>query len=223
MLTHPQKGLVIPMSLVARSPQVVPNTVCQLLVKGMAVQPQQAETAQRAVAQASAESDEEDDEEEDVTGKPPLCIPIAVSLAHSPLTPCAEEESIAYVTSEIKSFLSSLLTQHFLSPAQHKLLLQLLEQNATLLFAAYSVALSAADSEYMAEICKDLGTSLQTQQGREACEAQDEVLQVRCRCLVLVLVGAWELRCMYWGSAAILLSRASTKFHAHPNNISRAS
>ena len=49
---------------------------------------------------------------------------------------------------------------------------------STLLFAAYSVAISANDSEYLAEICKDLAQSLLTEQGRTACEAQDEVLQV---------------------------------------------
>jgi hypothetical protein len=40
------------------------------------------------------------------------------------------------------------------------------------------VAISANDSEYLAEICKDLAQSLVTEQGRSACEAQDEVLQV---------------------------------------------
>jgi hypothetical protein len=47
-----------------------------------------------------------------------------------------------------------------------------------LLFAAYSVAISANDSEYFAEICKDIANSLETDQGRIACEAQDEVLQI---------------------------------------------
>jgi hypothetical protein len=47
-----------------------------------------------------------------------------------------------------------------------------------LLFAAYSVAVSASDSEYFAEICRDLAQSLQSESGRAACEAQDEVLQV---------------------------------------------
>ena len=50
--------------------------------------------------------------------------------------------------------------------------------HSTLLFAAYSVAISANDSEYLAEICKDLAQSLTSEQGRSACEAQDEVLQV---------------------------------------------
>lgn len=40
------------------------------------------------------------------------------------------------------------------------------------------MAVSANDSEYFAEICKDLADSMSTAQGRLACEAQDEVLQV---------------------------------------------
>ena len=43
---------------------------------------------------------------------------------------------------------------------------------STLLFAAYSVAVSANDSEYLAEICKDLAISMATEQGKLACEAQ---------------------------------------------------
>jgi hypothetical protein len=45
----------------------------------------------------------------------------------------------------------------------------------TLLYAAYSVAVSASDAEYFAEICRDLAQSLQSEAGRTACEAQDEV------------------------------------------------
>ena len=46
---------------------------------------------------------------------------------------------------------------------------------STLLYAAYSVAVSASDAEYFAEICRDLAQSLQSEAGRTACEAQDEV------------------------------------------------
>lgn len=49
---------------------------------------------------------------------------------------------------------------------------------SALLFAAYSVAVSANDLEYLTEICKDIASSLQSEAGRTACEAQDEVLQV---------------------------------------------
>jgi hypothetical protein len=40
------------------------------------------------------------------------------------------------------------------------------------------VAVSANDSEYLAEICKDIAVTLTTREGRLACEAQDEVLQI---------------------------------------------
>lgn len=53
------------------------------------------------------------------------------------------------------------------------------EKISTLLYAAYSVAVSASDAEYFAEICRDLAQSLQSEAGRTACEAQDEV-----RCMI---------------------------------------
>lgn len=37
------------------------------------------------------------------------------------------------------------------------------------------MAVSASDAEYFAEICRDLAQSLQSEAGRTACEAQDEV------------------------------------------------
>jgi hypothetical protein len=44
-------------------------------------------------------------------------------------------------------------------------------------FAAYSVAKSAGDSQYLAEVCKDIAQSMMTSAGQSACEAQDDVLQ----------------------------------------------
>jgi hypothetical protein len=50
------------------------------------------------------------------------------------------------------------------------------------------VAVSASDAEYFAEICRDLAQSLQSEAGRTACEAQDEVSnKVVCVCLGLCL------------------------------------
>jgi hypothetical protein len=73
---------------------------------------------------------------------------------------------------------------------------------STLLYAAYSVAVSASDAEYFAEICRDLAQSLQSEAGRTACEAQDEVsndavcayvcLSVNCG-----YVASW---CCWWAS-----------------------
>lgn len=50
--------------------------------------------------------------------------------------------------------------------------------DSNLLFAAYSVAVSANDARYLANICKDIAQSLESESGQLACEAQDEVLQI---------------------------------------------
>ena len=46
-----------------------------------------------------------------------------------------------------------------------------------MVLAAYSVAKSAGDSQYLANICKDIAQSMMTAAGQSACAAQDEVLQ----------------------------------------------
>jgi hypothetical protein len=89
-----------------------------------------------------------------------------------------EDDSVEYVSQEIARFLSALKNQQFLTNSQFRRLSKLLLENSNLLFAAYSVAISANDSEYFAEICKDVANSLETEQGQNACEAQDEVLQI---------------------------------------------
>ena len=48
---------------------------------------------------------------------------------------------------------------------------------SSLVLAAYSVAKSAGDSQYLANICKDIAQSMMTAAGQSACAAQDEVLQ----------------------------------------------
>ena len=57
---------------------------------------------------------------------------------------------------------------------------------SSLLVAAYSVAISAGDSEYLADIFRDIADSLSTAAGRAVCEAQEEVLQI---CDQLYLAG----------------------------------
>ena len=48
---------------------------------------------------------------------------------------------------------------------------------SALVLAAYSVAKSAGDSQYLANICKDVAQSMMTSAGQSACAAQEEVLQ----------------------------------------------
>jgi len=90
----------------------------------------------------------------------------------------AEEDPASRAKHEILRFIAGLRARHILSAPQARLLEDLLLESSTLLFAAYTVALSAKDSEYLAEICSDIAGSLETDAGRLAVEAQDEVCQV---------------------------------------------
>ena len=90
----------------------------------------------------------------------------------------ADDQQTEYAMSEIIRFIAGLRIRQILSKHEAQSLEDLLFENGTLLYAAYSVAVSASDAEYLAEICRDLAQSLQTEAGRTACEAQDEVLQV---------------------------------------------
>ena len=90
----------------------------------------------------------------------------------------ADDEQTEYAMSEIIRFIAGLRIRQILNKHEAQSLEDLLFENGTLLYAAYSVAVSASDAEYLAEICRDLAQSLQTEAGRTACEAQDEVLQV---------------------------------------------
>lgn len=47
-----------------------------------------------------------------------------------------------------------------------------------LLHAAFSVAESAKDADYLAEICKDIGQSVQTEDGQTALGAQEDLLYI---------------------------------------------
>jgi hypothetical protein len=90
----------------------------------------------------------------------------------------AEEDPASRAKHEILRFIAGLRARHILSAPQAHLLEDFLLDSSTLLFAAYTVALSAKDSEYLSEILCDIAGSLETDEGRLAVEAQDEVCQV---------------------------------------------
>ena len=152
---------MIPISLVSRSPSVIPKSICTILVANSNDKsnlppppPVSSKSAITNITKNDNNNDVEDSNE------------------------ISEDDPSAIVTKEIIEFVEALLSRGYLTPTHSYLLKKLLSSNSTLLFAAYSVAISANDSEYFAEICKDMALSLQSEQGRMACEAQDEVLQV---------------------------------------------
>ena len=80
---------------------------------------------------------------------------------------------------QILRFIAGLRTRDVIDDQETRALEKILfDESSNILFAAYSVALSADDASYFAEICKDLASSLLTDGGRLACEAQDEVFQI---------------------------------------------
>eukprot|EP01033_Poteriospumella_lacustris_P012103 gene12103-8652_t len=159
-----EKGLVIPISLVCRSPQIIPNTTCKILV-AKSTDANESASAPTVSGSASSRSaviaDAEDIVDEDSSSDDE-----------------DDEAAAQSVVDEISQFLDNLRRKNVLNSAHHALLRRLLKERSALLFAAYSVAVSAGDPEYLTEICKDIANSLQTDEGRTACEAQDEVLQV---------------------------------------------
>ena len=174
-----QNGLVVPLSLAIKNPEVVPKTMLTLLVNKednslpppphyTSLPPRPPSAGQQ---QGSYDDDDDDDEEEEDEDE-------------------EEEEEVEYnhvdndtetSTSrsmhEILRFISSLRARNNLSQEQATLLEELLFEDSRLLFAAYSVAVLENNAEYFAQICKGIAGSLQSEDGRDTCVAQDEVLQ----------------------------------------------
>jgi hypothetical protein len=87
----------------------------------------------------------------------------------------AVEDSL---TKDIFAVIDKLKARGTLTPVQANNLKRLQTTKSNLLVAAFSVAVNAEDTEYLAEIFCDIADSLSSEEGRQACEAQDEVLQV---------------------------------------------
>lgn len=88
------------------------------------------------------------------------------------------DSKIEQVFSNIRSFANELFSRGFLTDAQNKIIDTMLVNNSPLLFAAYSVAVSAQDSEYLAEIFRNLARLMTTEEGRLVCEAQEDLLEI---------------------------------------------
>jgi hypothetical protein len=79
---------------------------------------------------------------------------------------------------QILRFVTGLRTRKIISKDESVLLEEYLFADTLLITSAYAVALSANDSEYFAEICKDLTQNLKTGEGKVMCDAQEEVLDI---------------------------------------------
>lgn len=79
---------------------------------------------------------------------------------------------------QLLRFIEGLRARGMLSRDDCNLLKDLLFQDSTLIVAAYSVAISANDPEYLAEICKDLAQSLKSSSGKRTLESQGNLLSL---------------------------------------------
>ena len=103
----------------------------------------------------------------------------ARQMAPAPVEGTRDAEIHSAARDQILRFIAGLRTRDVLDDNEAKALEKLLfDDTSMILYAAYSVALSADDASYFAEILKDLASSLLTDGGRLACEAQDEVFQI---------------------------------------------
>eukprot|EP00602_Paraphysomonas_sp_CaronLab_P003323 CAMPEP_0185019350 /NCGR_PEP_ID=MMETSP1103-20130426/1952_1 /TAXON_ID=36769 /ORGANISM="Paraphysomonas bandaiensis, Strain Caron Lab Isolate" /LENGTH=1099 /DNA_ID=CAMNT_0027549607 /DNA_START=227 /DNA_END=3526 /DNA_ORIENTATION=- len=90
----------------------------------------------------------------------------------------AEDAQLADNTmDELLRFIAGLRVKKIIKKAEADALEELLFNNSSLVFAAYSVAKSAGDAQYLAEVCKDIAHSMMTSAGQSACAAQEDVLQ----------------------------------------------
>jgi D-ribose pyranose/furanose isomerase RbsD len=78
---------------------------------------------------------------------------------------------------ELLRFIAGLRVQRAVKKQEADALEELLFNNSSLIFAAYSVAKSAGDIEYLTEVCKDIAQSMMSAAGQSACAAQEDVLQ----------------------------------------------
>lgn len=79
---------------------------------------------------------------------------------------------------ELMKNIDALHQNHMLSNNDLQILKGLVAEDSILLDAAFSVTSSTKDVEYLSEILHDIAESIQTEEGKQACDAQDEVLQV---------------------------------------------
>lgn len=131
-----QKGLVVPLSLVCKSPEVAPNSVCKILVVNSGSSANNVTSNNTVVSDnvsqvpqvgtsVTSEAMATDDNSQAASGMFFNVLPFSPYLNLLQL----EEDSVEYVTQEITRFLNGLKSQKFLNLAQFKRLMRLLTEN----------------------------------------------------------------------------------------------
>ena len=80
--------------------------------------------------------------------------------------------------SDILKSIARLRAQRLINEEQAASLEELVFNESLLIYAVYSVAISANDGTYFANVCKDIALTLESEDGRLACSAQEEILEI---------------------------------------------
>ena len=164
----------MPISLACRSPGTVPNSKCTLLVaEGKSLENAPAPpSATPSVLPPAPPVDQDEDQSEDS----------AEMDNEQGVYEQTQDMEYAYPESkdmhEIFRFIAGMRAKRFISKEDANNLEANVIEGYGILFAAYQVAVNAKDPNYFAEICKDIASSLDSEDGRTTVEAQDEVLKV---------------------------------------------
>ena len=109
----------MPLSLICKSPEVAPNSVCKLLT---VVQPKSLSSSLAPQGETVANDNSSQQIGNSVTSD-------AAIAAEEYSQMVSDDDSVEFVTQEIRRFLGSLKLQRVLLPSQHRLLSQLLNEN----------------------------------------------------------------------------------------------
>ena len=154
-----QDGTAIPLSMATRSPEIMPTSVISLMLLR--------DNGTSSLPEPPLRIGETLDFERTSTSVAPPSPPASSSTD-------LNEDAL----DRLLRFIEGLRARGLINKEDCHLLKELLFEDPTLIVAAYSVAISANDAEYLAEICRDLVASLRQPEGHEACRCQMELLNV---------------------------------------------
>lgn len=176
-------GLVVPLSLACKNANSLPGTGFTLLTTGAGRS--QSPSLPRPPSASASKPIAPTNRAPPVNPPAPPTREEAPSTLSSTSNERMESQDADDAMDELLRFIAALRIKQMLTKSEADALEELLFENSTLIYAAYSVAKSAGDPKYLATVCRDIAQSLMTDMGRAGCAAQDEVLQYCDRLFVM--------------------------------------
>ena len=113
----------MPLTLICKSPEVAPKSVCKVLVVGAALPSTNAYVGNTSSSIADSMTPTNDNTSQRIGSDGAV---VAEDFSQEPVS---DDDSVEYVTQEIRRFLNSLKTQQFLTLTQYRQLLHILNEN----------------------------------------------------------------------------------------------